>query len=280
MCSPRRTFVSQSPNDPIDPAALGSGLLRRAVIHLPECVSTNDEVRPLALAGEPEGAIVLADYQTAGRGRMGRAWQSPRGSSLLFSLLLRPPLAPELALQAVMAASLGVMQGIRRTTGLPARLKWPNDILINGKKTGGILCELGLDGGTLAYVIVGIGLNVNFDPGRVKGIPPDAASLQGELGRPQPRTALLRAILEAMEPCYGEVLRGSSLCAEWARALDTLGRRVKVVFQAGEITGTAESVDETGALVLRLDDGGARTIVAGDVVHLSVDDGPSTIDIR
>jgi len=264
-------------NDPLDPSALGRGPLRRAVHFLAECESTNDEARTLALAGEPEGALVLADYQTAGRGRLGRAWQAPRGSSLLFSTLLRPPLAPELALQAVMAASLGVMHGIRRETGLPARLKWPNDVLIREKKAGGILCELGFDGGRLDYVIVGIGLNVNFDPREVDGIPPDAAGIQSELGRSIPRTALLQAMLEEMETRYAEILRGTSLRGAWERALDTVGRRVKVVLSDGEIVGTAERVEETGALVVRLDDGAARTILAGDVVHLTIDDRPSTI---
>ncbi len=259
------------PDDPLDPGSLGRGLLRRAMYYLPECESTNDEARARAMAGEPEGALVLADFQSAGRGRMGRAWHSPRGSSLLFSLLLRPPLAPERALQAVMTASLGAMVGIRRETGLPARLKWPNDVLIDGKKAGGILCELGLDGDTLNYVIVGIGLNVNFDPRRVEGIPPDATSIQRELGRPQPRPALLRAILEETESRYGELLRGRSLRGEWARALDTLGRKVKVTLPDGELTGTAESVEESGALVLRSGDGSLRTIPAGDVLHLTID---------
>lgn len=261
----------QAPADPLDPAFLGRGPLRRAVYYLPECESTNDEARARALTGEAEGALVLADYQRAGRGRMGRTWHSPRGSSLLFSLLLRPLLAPPLALQAVMAASLGVLEGIRRETGLPARLKWPNDVLIGGKKAGGILCELGLDGERLNYVIVGIGLNVNFNPRRVEGIPPDATSIQRELGRIQPRAALLRAILEETEPRYAEILRGGSLRGEWARALETIGRRVKVALADAEIAGTAEAVDESGALVLRSADGSLRTMLAGDVVHLTTD---------
>jgi BirA family biotin operon repressor/biotin-[acetyl-CoA-carboxylase] ligase len=266
-------MTSPASDDPLEPNSLGRGPLRRAVIFFPECESTNDRMRALAEAGEPEGALVIADFQTAGRGRMNRAWQAPRGSSLLFSLLLRPPLAPSRAQQAVMAASLGVMEGIRRVCALPASLKWPNDILISGKKAGGILCELGLDGQTLKYVIVGIGLNVNFDPPVVEGIPPDAASIQSLLGRPQPRAALLRAILEQIEPRYGNLLRGESLSGEWARALSTLGQSVRVIIPDEEITGTAETVDESGALVLRLDDGSTREFLAGDVMHVESNDG-------
>jgi len=255
-------------DDPIDPSSLGRGPLRRAVYFFAECESTNKEARRLADRGEAVGALVLADFQTAGRGRLDRAWQAPRGSSLLFSMLLRPALSPERALLPVMAASLGVMEGIRRVCNLNARLKWPNDILIGGRKAGGILCEGGFEGSAVKYVIIGIGLNVNFDPRAVAGIPPDAASIQSALGRPQPRAALLRAILEEIECRYALLLRGGSLRGEWARALDTLGRRTRITLPDGELAGTAESVDESGALVLRLDNGSRRIVPAGDAIHL------------
>ncbi|MBN2084913.1 MAG: biotin--[acetyl-CoA-carboxylase] ligase [Anaerolineales bacterium] len=262
---------SLSPNDPLEPNSLGRGPLRRSVIILPECSSTNDEARALAEAGEPEGALVAADFQRAGRGRMRRAWQAPRGSSLLFSLLLRPELDLSRALNPIMAVSLGVAEGIRRVCDLPARLKWPNDILIRGKKAGGILCELGLECKSLKYVIVGVGVNVNFDPRAVEGIPPDATSIQSELGRRQPRAELLRAILGEIEPRYRSLLRGESLRDEWARALATLGRRVRVMLADGDFSGMAETVDESGALILKMDDGSLRTILAGDVVHVEND---------
>jgi BirA family transcriptional regulator, biotin operon repressor / biotin---[acetyl-CoA-carboxylase] ligase len=243
--------------------------LRRSAHFFPECSSTNDVLRELAKTGEPEGALAVTDYQTAGRGRLDRSWKAPAGSSLLFSLLLRPPLLPARALAAAMAVSLGVIEGIRSECGLPARLKWPNDFLIDGKKAGGMLCELGLDGGKLDYAIVGIGLNVNFDPRDMEGIPPDATSILAASGRPQPRAALLRAILEAAEPRYRAVCRGESLRDEWARALETLGRPVRVALAEGAIVGTAEAVEDGGALIVRLPDGSARTILAGDVIHLA-----------
>jgi BirA family biotin operon repressor/biotin-[acetyl-CoA-carboxylase] ligase len=263
---------SSLPGDPIDPQSLGCGSLRRAVYFFPECESTNNEARRLAKDSEPEGALVVADFQTAGRGRLDRAWQAPRGSSLLFSLLLRPALAPDRALLPVMAASLGVMEGIRCACNLDARLKWPNDILIGGRKAGGILCELGLDGPVLNYVIIGIGLNVNFNPQSVEGVPPAATSLQSLLGRPQPRAPLLQAIVEAIELRYARLLRGESLREEWTRALDTIGRRVRVRLADGELAGMAESVDESGALILRLPDGTARTVLAGDVARVESED--------
>jgi BirA family biotin operon repressor/biotin-[acetyl-CoA-carboxylase] ligase len=257
--------------DPLDPESLTGTLLSRTVRYLPDCPSTNDIAREAALAGEPEGLLVITDYQSAGRGRLDRSWLAPAGSSLLFSLLLRPTLAPARALQAAMAVSLGVIAGIRLESGLTARLKWPNDILLGGRKAGGILSEIGLDGGKLDYVIVGVGLNVNFDPRDVAGIPPDATSILVELGRTQSRTALLRSILGEMEPLYRAVGRGESLREEWARALDTLGRYVRVVMPEEEITGRAESVDENGALIVRLRNRLQRTILAGDVIHMEED---------
>ena len=271
-------MTPNSPDDSIRINLLGAGLLRRNVNFFPECSSTNEIVRSLAGAGEPEGALMIADYQTAGRGRQDRAWQAPAGSSLLFSLLLRPPVPPDHALQAAMAVSLGVIAGIRRECGLTARLKWPNDILLGGHKAGGILCDLGVDGQRLDYVIVGVGLNVNFDPRGVAGIPPDATSLLVALGRRLPRTELLQTILEETEPLYRAVGRGESLRAEWACALETLGSYVRVALPDEEITGKAERVDENGALVLRLRNKSQRTISAGDVVHMTMDDRPWTID--
>jgi BirA family biotin operon repressor/biotin-[acetyl-CoA-carboxylase] ligase len=271
------TFTS---DDSLRVESLGAGLLRRSVRFLPECSSTNDEARALAAAGEPEGALIVADYQSAGRGRLDRSWRAPAGSSLLFSLLLRPPIPPARMLQAAMAVSLGVIRGIRLECGVPARLKWPNDILIGGRKAGGMLCELGLDGERLEYAIVGVGLNVNFDPRGVEGIPPEATSLLVELGRPQSRSALLRAILEEIEPRYRTVRRGESLRAEWSRALETLGLYVRVALLGDEITGIAESVNENGALNVRLRNRTQRTILAGDVVHVTAEDTPWMIDHR
>jgi BirA family biotin operon repressor/biotin-[acetyl-CoA-carboxylase] ligase len=260
--------------DPITVESLGNGPLRRAVRFLPECPSTNDIAREAAAALEPEGLLVITDFQTAGRGRLDRGWHAPAGSSLLFSLLLRPPIPPARALQAAMAVSLGVIEGIRLACGLTARLKWPNDILINGCKAGGILCEIGLDGEKLDFAIVGVGLNVNFDPRDVADIPPSATSILLELGRAQPRTALLRAVLEEMEPLYATVRRGESLRAEWARALETLGQYVRVALPEENIAGKAERVEENGALILRLRNRSQRTILAGDVVHLTMDHRP------
>jgi BirA family biotin operon repressor/biotin-[acetyl-CoA-carboxylase] ligase len=273
-------MTSETPPDSIDTAAIPRTLLSRAVCFLPECESTNTEARRLALAGEPEGALILTDFQTAGRGRLDRSWQAPRGSSLLFSLLLRPPLAPARIQQAAMAVSLGVVAGIRLECRLEPRLKWPNDILIGGCKAGGLLCEAGLDGERLSYAIVGVGLNVNFDPQGVAGIPPEATSILVARGAAQSRTALLRAILRETEPRYRSVQRGDSLHAEWSRALETLGRYVRVTLPDGEIAGVAEGVDENGGLKLRLRNRMQRTVLAGDVVHVAAEDTPWMIDHR
>lgn len=258
------------PADPLLPEEVRRGLrttlLGRSVHYLPETASTNAAARSLAERGEGDGALVVTDYQSEGRGRLGRTWAAPRGTSLLFSLLLRPHLGAERVAQVAMAAGLGVAAGIARECGIPARLKWPNDVTLDGRKMGGMLSEFSLEADALQYVIVGIGLNVNFDPRKAEGIPPEATSLMNRIGRSQPRAPLLRAILEEMEPRYRAVCAGGSLREEWARALETIGQAVRVATHSTSVEGTAEGVDDSGALILRLADGSRQAVHAGDVV--------------
>jgi BirA family biotin operon repressor/biotin-[acetyl-CoA-carboxylase] ligase len=245
---------------------LATSVLGRVVHFLPEVDSTNSMARSLAERGEGDGAVVVTDFQTAGRGRLDRSWSAPTGSSLLFSLLLRPPIGVERVSQVTMAAGLGCIAGIARECGIPARLKWPNDITLGGCKAGGMLSEFALEADVLQYVIVGIGLNVNFDPRDVGGIPPEATSLMVHLARSQPRAPLLRAILEEMERRYRTVCEGESLREEWARALETIGRTVRVTTHTSAVEGLAEDVDDAGALILRLADGSRMAVHAGDVI--------------
>jgi BirA family biotin operon repressor/biotin-[acetyl-CoA-carboxylase] ligase len=245
---------------------LRENLLAGSIHYFPETTSTNDAARALAEHGPGGNALVMTDYQTAGRGRLDRSWSAPPGKGLLFSLLLRPTIGVERVMQVTMAAGLGCVAGIRRACRMPARLKWPNDITLGGRKAGGMLSEFALEGDALLYVIVGIGLNVNFDPRTVAGIPPEATSLMVELARSQPRAPLLHAILEEIEPRYRAVCAGESLRGEWARALETVGRTVRVATHSATIEGTAEDVDESGALILRRTDGTRQAVHAGDVV--------------
>jgi len=247
-------------------AALTTRFVGRNLVYLPETDSTNTKARRLARQGAPEGTLVIADYQTAGRGRFNRRWLAPPGSSLLLSLIFRPPLAPHQAQRLTMLCGLALLEAIETETGLRADLKWPNDVVLAGRKVAGILTELSLRGATVDYAVVGVGLNVNLDPAR---LPADlltpATALSHEAGRRVDRLSLLGAFLQAVEQRYLALRAGWSPREEWARRLVTLGRRV--VISEGERTfdGLAEGVDADGALLVRLDDGRLRKVLAGDV---------------
>ncbi|MBI5302847.1 MAG: biotin--[acetyl-CoA-carboxylase] ligase [Chloroflexi bacterium] len=244
---------------------LNTRLLARRVVYAARTGSTNDIARQLADAGEPEGTVVIADEQIAGRGRLGRAWHAPARSSLLMSLVLRPPLAPRQITRVTMAVSLGACAALRVETGLDARIKWPNDLLLNGKKCAGILAETQTLGEQIEHVIVGLGVNVNFDVASIQDIPPNATTISDELGRTLPRAPLARALLREIENYYLRLCAGENLSAEWAAQLATLGQSIRAQTEAGVIAGIAESVDDDGALCVRCADGSLARLVAGDV---------------
>lgn len=227
-----------------------------------EIGSTNDAARRLAQAGAPEGLLVVAEAQTAGRGRAGRSWLTPPGTALAFSLVLRPKVEAAQASRLTMLAGVVVCEAIEQAAPVSAELKWPNDVLVGGRKAGGILVEAEMIGDRLAFAIVGVGLNVNAAP------PPEAVhfpatSLRDEAGRPVERLPLLRAILTRLEARYPG-LASAGLPAAWRSRLKMLGRPVVVHGPEGELAGMAEDVDADGALVLRLDSGERRRILAGD----------------
>jgi len=246
-------------------SGLRTSLLGRHVVYRPSVGSTNDVARELAEEGAPEGTLVIADEQRAGRGRLGRRWLAPKGSSLLMSLLFRPPLAPHQAGRLTMICSLAIADAIEEVTGLRPGLKWPNDILLGGRKAGGILTELGTTGERLDYAIVGVGLNVNLDVAQFPEIAATATSLSRELGREVPRLEVLWAILAEIEERYLRLRAGLSPHEEWAARLVTLHQQVRVTTPQGVLEGWAEGVDADGALILLLPDGRRRRLLAGDV---------------
>ncbi len=247
-------------------AGLSTRLFGQTIRYHPRVGSTNDLAREQAEAGAPEGLLVLAEEQTAGRGRQGRRWEAPFGSSLLCSLLLRPTfLPPERAFSLTILACLAVARAVERETGLRPELKWPNDLLLGGRKVCGILVELGGAAGRMAWAVLGWGLNVNVDF-RATLLEGTATSLAAEAGRPLERLPLLRACLEALETGY-EKLRsgGESLLREWRGRLVTLGRPVEVVAPEGHFSGRALDVDAAGALLVERADGRVARVLAGDV---------------
>lgn len=241
--------------------------------------STNTALSRLAAEGAPDGTVAVAEYQTGGRGRGARRWWAPPRTCLLFSILFRPsfPLPPAESHQLTMLCSLAVCDAVEEMTGLRLALKWPNDLLLEGRKVGGILTEGAFVGGRLAHAVVGVGLNVNVEFGapeegadaqELANLGEEATSLMCRLGRPVDRNALLLAILEGVDDRYWRLAEGERFHGEWSRRLATLGQRVRVQAGAETLLGVAEGVDEGGALLLRGEDGEVRRILAGDVTQV------------
>ena len=247
--------------------ALTTRRLGHPVVYLERIGSTNDVVLQRAAAGAPEGLLVLAEEQTAGRGRQDRTWWAPPGSSLLMSLLLRPPIPAARAAQLTMCLGLAAAEGVEQISGLRPGLKWPNDLLLDGRKLAGMLTELRLSGDQVAYAVLGLGLNVNLEF-TSPDLAPIAISLQMAAGHPVERLPLLAAILERCEARYERLLAGESPHVAWSARLDTLGRRVVVSLPAGTLEGLAVGVNAQGALLVQADDGQVSTVWAGDVSSL------------
>jgi BirA family transcriptional regulator, biotin operon repressor / biotin---[acetyl-CoA-carboxylase] ligase len=233
-----------------------------------QTTSTNDVIEKLARDGAGEGAVVFAESQTQGRGRLGRTWISPARKGLWFSVLLRPNLTPQAATRLTVACAVALRAAIESRTGLKAEIKWPNDILIAGKKVAGILTELSAELDRIKYVLVGIGVDVNltaedFSP----ELRAQATSLRIELGKPVVRIELAAAILRELDRQYGRMLDGqfSSVADEWESHCSTLGQRLVIQVGQRRWCGRAESLGEDGALLLRTDHGHLERIVGGDV---------------
>lgn len=231
-----------------------------------ETSSTNDIAEKLARDGVAEGVTIFAESQSKGRGRLGRKWLSPTGQGLWFSILLRPRLPPGSVTQLTIATATAVARALRTQTGLTPQIKWPNDILFQGKKAVGILTELSAEVDRVRYVIIGIGVDVNvtdFSP-EISAI---ATSLAQAAGRRFVRAEVAAAILTEMEQDYGRIMRGqfTAVAEEWEQQCITLGRRVRIHNGDRTLNGRAESLDSDGALLLRTDHGHLERIVGGDV---------------
>lgn len=251
--------------DNLSAGAITEGLKTRfigqKVLYYPSLTSTMEVARQVVGQGAEEGTVVIAEEQTAGKGRLKRTWLAPRGN-IALSVILHPALANLPSL--IMLASLAVVHSIESVTGLKAQIKWPNDVLINGKKVCGILIENEIQGKTVA-AIIGIGIDVNLRLADYPEIQSIATSLSDELGTEVSRLELIRSLLAEMENLYLALSAGGSLYEEWRDSLITLGKKVRVTGVDAVYEGTAESVDRDGSLLIRGTDGKLTRIVAGDV---------------
>jgi BirA family biotin operon repressor/biotin-[acetyl-CoA-carboxylase] ligase len=248
---------------------LKGGLFGKRIYHFFKTDSTNRVGLDLGQAGEPEGAVILAEEQTAGRGRQGRTWLSERAAGIHVTLLLRPKLAPVQAPLLTMMAGLSAHAAVEKVTGLAVDLKWPNDLLIRGRKLGGILTEMHAEPGLVRFVIVGIGLNVNQEkfPGDLANT---ATSLRMETGKPQSRMELLVRLLREFESDYNRFLReGVASVVKRFEVVSSYasGKRVRVTNGAESYVGTTAGLGPEGLLQVERDDGRVVTVIAGDVAE-------------
>jgi BirA family transcriptional regulator, biotin operon repressor / biotin---[acetyl-CoA-carboxylase] ligase len=234
-----------------------------------EVASTSDLAKELAEDGAEHGEVVIADFQTAGRGRRGRPWISPPGKNLYFSVVLRPDLPPARAPELTLVGSLAICDALRQA-GVAAGIKWPNDVLASGRKIAGILTELAAEPDRVQWVVLGAGVNVNASledfPEELRG---EATSVLLERGQAAPRALLAAACFTALEHWLDRhAEEGFGVVRDaWRERSVTLGREVVVKADGREITGTAVDLDETGALLVR-GAGGVERILAGDVTLL------------
>ncbi len=242
--------------------------LGRKIIFSRRIGSTNDLAKKLATYGAVEGTVVVADTQDAGRGRLNRNWVSPKGG-LWFSLILRPKCHPTEATRLVFVACLAVAETLSKRYGLKVETRWPNDVVVNGRKICGILAEMNTIGEAVNHVIVGVGINANFDAAKAfpESLRTPATSLKSELGNSIRLGELLGLLLERLEIKYHLFVSGDSrrIIDEWKAYAAFLGRKINVACENGNLRGVALDVDYDGAFILKLEDGIVKRILVGDV---------------
>lgn len=249
---------------------LKGNVFGKRVLHFFKTDSTNRVAMELGYAAEPEGTVVLAESQTEGRGRSGRSWHSERGTGLYFTVLLRPRLSPAQAPLLTMLAGISAHAAIQAQTGLAPELKWPNDLLLNGKKLGGILTEMHAEPNLVRFVIVGIGLNVNQEkfPPEISSI---ATSIRKESGRLTYRLELLARLLSQFESDYNRFLQeGPAFVVDRFQSVTSFaqGRRVRVDTGTETYLGTTGGLSPEGLLLVTKDNGPLVTVIAGDVTEV------------
>lgn len=250
-------------------AGLKTKVIGKEIHLLREAASTNTIAMAMASEGAPEGAVVIAETQTAGKGRLGRRWLSPKGN-LYISIILRPAIPTYKAPLITLLGAVSTASAIRAECGLPAGIKWPNDIFLSGKKVSGLLTEMSAEPDRVKHIVLGIGIDVNMDllelPEEIRAL---TTTLSAEAGRRIDRVSLLRSLLREFENRYRTFLSGDqAILEEWKRLNITTGRLVTVSGVNETVEGLADGIDAEGRLIIKRTDGTVRTVAAGDVTIL------------
>lgn len=269
---PNSGYKLLSSPDKVLPAEIREGLeteyIGRELYCFNEAGSTNEIAMKLAEGAVSEGTVVIAEKQTAGKGRLGRKWLSPAGAGLWFSIILKPKISPQHSAKLTFVAGLAVLDAIRTVSGLQAGLKWPNDLLVNGKKVCGILTEIKSGPDIINYQVLGIGINVNISEEEFpEALRATATSLAQEAKKEVARLRLLKEILKNIETGY-EVFKKAGFkpfLIRWKEHSVTLNRKVKVAGLRESWEGLALDIDEDCALIVRLDSGEKKRVLSGDV---------------
>ncbi len=248
-------------------SCINGGPIGARVVYYEETDSTNTRAKALAEEGAPEGTIVAAETQNAGKGRRGRGWSSPPGSGIWMSVILRPDLEPSRASMVTLVAALGVSEGISRVTGIMPQIKWPNDLVLSGKKICGILTEMTTELDAIQYVVVGMGINVNTH-GFPQELTDKASSLYLETGKTWKRGPLMGAMAQAFGMYYERFLAAKDLSLlkeEYEKRLANLDRQVTVLAREGAYNGICRGIDSQGELLVEKEDGHISRVLSGEV---------------
>lgn len=274
---PRKGYrLVETPKDILSKSEIASRLhtkwAGRKLYYLESTGSTNTDAKRLAEEGEPHGTTIVANMQTAGRGRRGRTWQSPAGANTYFTILLKPDFSPDKASMLTLVMALSVAEAIEEITGLKADIKWPNDIVVHKKKVVGMLTEMSTtpEMDEIQYVVIGVGTNVNYDSPEdfPEELRPTATSLRMEAGHLINRAALTERVLDRFEVNYEkfeETLDLSGLMDSYEKHLINVGAQVRVLDPAGEYTGISRGINAVGELLVEKENGETINVYAGEV---------------
>ncbi|MBI4773661.1 MAG: biotin--[acetyl-CoA-carboxylase] ligase [Deltaproteobacteria bacterium] len=268
---PRRGYRVVRTPDLLFPALIrrhsDTRILARDIRYFDSLHSTNLTAKEAAIEGARDGALVVAESQTGGRGRLNRTWLSPKGANLLFSMVLRPNIPPQRVFRLNMTASVSIVEAVRDLTSLDPGIKWPNDVYLGPRKLAGLLTEFSVAGEAVEYVVVGIGLNVNMDPEEYPEIRNVATSVRAEVGHTVSRLELLGKILSRMDVWYDRLIRGEDhgLKALWNSYSTVIGRQVEVRSADQALLGRALTIDDEGALILEDESGMQHRVLCGDL---------------